>query len=163
MIDQPNYKPTMGLFDIFKQKKDIDSVTTNDQVILDTEDLTLDALVEKAVQDPAYKPAFYQRIATEEVVVISINVNVAEGYQYLEAGTSVEVYSMPDGTIPIFTAIDRIFDNGIIKDDVEFLKMSGSDLFNMAAGENFIVNPYSSFKKKISSSKAQSLLDAFSY
>ncbi|SEB14922.1 SseB family protein [Pedobacter hartonius] len=150
----------MGLFDIFKQKKEtdpLDSVT--EEMIAETEDMELDVLMEKAIQEPAYKSAFYSRVLTDEIIVISVNVNVSEGYQYLEVGTSVEIYSLPDGSIPLFTSIDRIFDNGIVTDDVEFLKMSGADLFSVALGETFIVNPYSEYKNKISASVAERLLD----
>jgi hypothetical protein len=150
----------MGLFDIFKQKKDNDLMNSNtEQLLAETEGLHLDELMEKAIKEPAYKSAFYNRILTDEIIVISVNVNVSEGYQYLEVGTSVEIYSLPDGTIPLFTTIDRIFDNGVVKDDVEFLKMSGADLFSVAQGETFIVNPHSEYKKKISASEVERLLD----
>jgi hypothetical protein len=150
----------MGLFDIFKQKKETDPLNnSNEQVMTDTEDLNLDVLMEKAIKEPAYKSAFYDRILTDEIIVISMNINVSEGYQYLAVGTSVELYSLPDGSIPLFTSVDRIFDNGVVKEDVEFLKMSGADLFSVALGETFVVNPYSEYKKKISSSEAERLLD----
>lgn len=150
----------MGLFDIFKAKKEYPAGDSNtDQLMVNTDDLTLDELSEMAVKEPVYKPAFYKRILTDEIIVISINVNVSEGYQYLEVGTSVELYALPDGSIPLFTTIDRIFDNGVVKDDVEFLKMSGADLFSVAQGEKFIVNPNSDYKTKISPATVQSLLD----
>jgi len=150
----------MGLFDIFKQKKETDPLDNiTEEMIAETEDMELDVLMEKAIKEPAYKSAFYNRVLTDEIIVISVNVNVSEGYQYLEVGTSVEIYSLPDGNIPLFTSIDRIFDNGVVTEDVEFLKMSGADLFSVALGETFVVNPYSEYKKKISASEAERLLD----
>lgn len=152
----------MGLFDIFKSKKenDAEDLNTTDQLVGNTDDLSLDELLEMTVKDPAYKGAFYKRILTDEIIVISVNVNVSDGYQYLEVGTSVELFSLEDGSIPLFTTIDRIFDNGIVKDDVEFLKMSGTDLFSVAQGEKFIVNPHSDYHKKISAATVETLLDS---
>ncbi|CAM3976050.1 SseB protein N-terminal domain-containing protein [Pedobacter westerhofensis] len=150
----------MGLFDIFKAKKENEAGDTNtDQLMVNTDELNLDELLEIAVKEPVYKPAFYKRVLTDEIIVISINVNVSDGYQYLEVGTSVELYALADGTIPLFTTIDRIFDHGVVKDDVEFLKMSGADLFSVAQGEKFIVNPHSDYKVKISPGIVQNLLD----
>ncbi|MET1056137.1 MAG: SseB family protein [Pedobacter sp.] len=150
----------MGLFDIFKAKKENETGNNGtDQLMINTDELSLDALLEMAVKESVYKRAFYKRILTDEIIVISINVNVSEGYQYLEVGTSVELYALPDGSIPLFTTIDRIFDNGVVKDDVEFLKMSGADLFSVAQGERFVVNPHSNFKTKISPATVESLLD----
>jgi hypothetical protein len=151
----------MGLFDIFKSKKENEAEEINtDQILENTDHLTLDELLEMSINEPVYKSAFYKRILTDEIIVISINVNVSEGYQYLEVGTSVEIYALPDGSIPLFTTIDRIFDNGIVKDDVEFLKMSGADLFSVAQGEKFIVNPHSDYKKKISPATVELLLNS---
>lgn len=150
----------MGFFDLFKTKKVNEGGEANtEQLLINTDELSLDALLETAIKEPVYKSAFYKRVLNDEIIVISVNVNVSEGYQYLEVGTSVELYALPDGSIPLFTTIDRIFDNGVVKDDVEFLKMSGADLFSVAQGERFVVNPHSNFKTKISPATVESLLD----
>ena len=153
----------MGLFDIFKQKNETSDTSeqTRTEVMVNTEHLSTEELLEKTVKDSSYKSSLYNRILTEELIVISANVAISDTYQYLEAGTSVELYSLPGGNIPLFTSIDRIFDNGIVKEDVEFLKMSGADLFSLATGETFVVNPYSEYKKKITPSEVNDLLDGY--
>ncbi len=49
--------------------------------------------------------------------------------------------------MPIFTTTDRIFDKGIVKEQVRFLQMKASNLFEIAKGTTFILNPYSDLAK----------------
>lgn len=153
----------MGLFDIFKQKKKsaiVEQLSDSQfKIIPGTEEMELTELMKNALEQPAYNPSFYHRMLTEELIVISMTPNVDEGYHYLKEGTSVELYSLPDGTIPIFTAVKRIFDKGIVKEDVQFLQMTGADLFSLTRGSAFVLNPYSDYRKEILAEEIECLLD----
>jgi hypothetical protein len=66
---------------------------------------------------------------------------------------------LEDGRIPVFTSTDRIFDKGIIKSQVPFMAMKGADLFNLAKGAKFILNPYSDFGKELLREEVANMLD----
>ena len=139
----------MGLFDIFKKQSTISN----------REKLTLEILLERASSEPAFRAEFYARLLTDKLVVITDNRNqIPEGETTLKENTKVNLVSYEDGKIPVFTSTDRIFDKGIIKEQVNFLEMKGKDLFEMTKGATFILNPYSDYGKELLPNEIQSLL-----
>lgn len=52
-----------------------------------------------------------------------------------------------NGQLPVFTATNRIFDKGIIKDPVPFMAMKGQDLLHLTKGATLILNPFSEYRK----------------
>lgn len=119
-----------------------------------------ETLLQKVAGNPAYQIEFSRRLLSEKLVIIT-NAGVApEGIQFLQEGTMVNIFSFDDGTIPVFTSTDRIFDKGIIKEQVNFLELTGKDLFsNLAVGQAFILNPYSENGKELHPKEIASLLD----
>ena len=119
-----------------------------------------ETLLQKAAENPSYQTEFSRRLLSEKLVIIT-NAGVAtEGIQFLQEGTQVDIFSFDDGTIPIFTSTDRIFDKGVIKEQVNFLELTGRDLFsNLAVGQAFILNPYSDYGKELHPKEIASLLD----
>jgi hypothetical protein len=61
----------------------------------------------------------------------------------------VSILKLTDGRIPVFTAKERIFDKEVIKEKVTYLAMKGEDLFNLAKGASFVLNPYSDYGKEL--------------
>ena len=59
----------------------------------------------------------------------------------------------------VFTSTNRIFDKGIINEQVPFLAMKGEDLFGVAKGATFILNPYSDYGKELIPSEIEDLLN----
>jgi hypothetical protein len=117
-------------------------------------------LLRRAADDPAYRVEFLKRLLTEKLIIITKESIGAEGITILEKDTKVNIYTLQDGSIPVFTSTDRIFDNGIIKDKVNFLELNSRDLFsNIAVGRTFILNPYSDYGKKLLPQEIERLLD----
>ncbi|MFA6276406.1 MAG: enhanced serine sensitivity protein SseB C-terminal domain-containing protein [Pedobacter sp.] len=138
----------MGLFDIFK-KKTTPHVNNENQ---------LETTLRKAATEAAYRPEFYKKLLSEKLVVLTTKAMLNNGPQTLEKDTNVNIYSFHDGIIPVFTSTEKIFDKGVIKEEVSFLEMKGEDLFNLAKGATFIINPYSDYGKELLPNEIESML-----
>lgn len=138
----------MGLFDIFKKK--LDQQTNNG--------LTLETLVQKAVTEPAYRAEFYKRLLSDDLVVLTEKSGLPEGNRILEQNTKVNIVSYADGKIPVFTSTERIFDKGIVKEQVEYMQMKGENLFGLAKGATFLLNPYSDYGKELLPNEVERML-----
>jgi hypothetical protein len=101
-------------------------------------------LIQKAACEPVYRIEFYQRLLAEDLFVISDGVTPLGNIQ-IPVGTNINLARFPDGEIPVFTSKERIFDKGIITNQVKTLKMSERNLFELAKGAGFVLNPYSDF------------------
>lgn len=138
----------MGLFDIFKKKPN--RAISND--------LTLETLVQKAATEPAYRAEFYKRLLADELVVITEKSGLPEGNHTLEQDTKVNIVSYADGKIPVFTSTERIFDKGVVKEQVEYMQMKGENLFRLAKGATFLLNPYSDYGKELLPDEVEKML-----
>lgn len=138
----------MRLFDFIKK----DSGQTRH------DNLSLEMLVQKAVTEPAFRAEFYKRLLSDELVVITSKSNLVNGNQLLQEGTNVNLVSYPDGKIPVFTSTERIFDKGIIKEEVEYLRMKGENLFGLTKGATFLINPYSDYGKELLPEEVEKML-----
>lgn len=139
----------MGLFDLFKKKMD---------PTFDNEN-RLETVLRKAATEAAYRPEFYKKLLSEKLVVLTAKTNLPDGVQTLEKDSKVNIVSLQDGKIPVFTSTGKIFDKGIIKEEVPYLEMKGEDLFNLAKGAIFILNPYSDYGKELLPNEIESLLN----
>ena len=139
----------MGLFDIFKKKT---------EPTFDNEN-RLETVLRKAATEAAYRPEFYKRLLSEKLVVLTAKTNLPDGVQTLEKDTNINIVSLQDGKIPVFTSTRKIFDKGIIKEEVPFLEMKGEDLFNLAKGATFVLNPYSDYGKELLPNEIESILN----
>jgi hypothetical protein len=139
----------MGLFDIFKKKKEPAFEKENH----------LETVLRKASTDVTYRPQFYQSLLAEKLVVLTTKMNLPEGVQIAEKDTDVSIVTLKNGTIPVFTSTEKIFDKGIIKEEVPFLAMKGEDLFKLAKGATFVLNPYSDYGKELLPDEIESMLD----
>lgn len=121
--------------------------------------MDFETLMEKAASEPAYRPEFYNRILQENLMVIPMNMGPRSGERVLEAGESVSIYAFPNGSIPVFTSTERIYDKDIVTEQVQFLQMTGEGLFNLAKGATFILNPYSDFGKELLPDEIERILN----
>jgi hypothetical protein len=142
----------MGLFDLFKKKTD-----NSKQDSFDDENI-IETLLRKASIEPAYRAEFYNRLLSEKLIVLTDKSALPQGVRTVQENTAINLLTLTDGKIPIFTSTSKIFDKGIIKDQVPSLKMKGEDLFNLAIGATFILNPYSDYGKILLPHEIQSLL-----
>jgi len=138
----------MGVLDFFKRK----------QYGIESKKSTLEQLLQKAATEPAFRGEFYKRLLTDELVVLTKNSSLPKGKHTLKTDTSVSLVSYPDGKIPVFTSTERIFDKGVVKEQVEYMQMKGKDLFELAKGATFLLNPYSDYGKELLSKEIDKLL-----
>ncbi len=137
----------MGLFDFFKKKPSNGATQTE-----------LEVLLRKAMVDSSFRTEFYKKLLTEDLIIITANVGLPEGDQILQKDTSINIVSLRDGKVPVFTSTDRIFDKGVIKKQVNYLAVKGEDLFNFTEGSTLLLNPYSDFNKELLPNEIQELL-----
>lgn len=142
----------MGLFDLFKKKAD-----NSKQNIFSDENI-IETTLRKASTEPAYRAEFYKRLLSEKLIVLTDKSDLSEGVQTLQENTNINLMTLTNGKIPVFTSTSKIFDKGIIKEQVPFLEMKGEDLFNLATGATFILNPYSDYGKELLPEEIKNLL-----
>jgi hypothetical protein len=139
----------MGLLDIFKKRTEPAFGNEN----------RLETVLRKATTEAAYRPEFYKKLLSEKLVVLTAKTNLPDGVQTLKKNTNVKIVSLQDGKIPVFTSTEKIFDKGVIKEEVPFLEMRGEDLFNLAKGATFVLNPYSDYGKELLPNEIESMLN----
>ena len=146
-------KTNMGLFDFFKKKPAAIKPS------LPGKENTLEIALRKAATEPAFRPEFYKALLAEKLFVITDGKNIPEGETTLKMDTTVKIASLPDGKIPVFSSTQKIFEKGIMKKEVTYLSMKGRDLFNLAKGATFTLNPYSDYRKELLPNEVERLLN----
>jgi len=119
----------------------------------------IEALLKNATGNPSYRNEFYRQLLTAKLVIITKENACITGYVTLQKDTGVEILTFDDGSIPVFTSSERIFDKGVIKEQVPFLECAGEDLFNFVKGAKLILNPYSDYGKELLPDEIGQLLD----
>lgn len=144
----------MGILDIFKKKKTDSTFPENE----------LEQSLIQAVSNISAQKDFYQKLLWNQLYLLTGEQSVSkEGIQILEKDTTVEFVTFENGQIPVFTSTNRIFDKGIIKKEVPYISLKGQDLFGVAKGATFILNPYSAYAKALIPEEIESLLDGTIY
>lgn len=140
----------MGIFDIFKKKK-------NDSTFPENE---LERSLMEASTKASARKEFYQKLLWNELIVLTNgHDNSEEGVRTLEKDATVQFVTFKNGQIPVFSSANRIFDKGVINEQVPFMAMKGQDLFGVAKGATFILNPYSDYGKELIPNEIESLLN----
>jgi len=143
-------KKKMRIFDIFKKKKTESTFPENE----------LEKTLMKASSDSSYRNSFYTKLLWNDLVMLTNGHNETdEGVRILEKDTTVQFVTFENGQIPIFTSTNRIYDKGVIKEQVPFISMKGQDLFGFTKGATFILNPYSDYGKELIPQEIESLLN----
>lgn len=124
----------MGLFELFKSGKKQNAQPEN-----------MDEIFDLASKDIAYRPLFYRTILEKELyILIYPNKSLSSGNFVTDQRTTLQVRKLADGKVPVFTSIDKIFDNGVIKEQVNYVAMQGKVIFDMFKEPPIILlNPYS--------------------
>lgn len=131
----------MGIFNFLKKKEP-----------------SLEQLLEQASADVAARPAFYRKLLSENLFVITNDGEVRDGKRILDAGETLSLVHFTDGRIPVFTSTKKIFEKGVIKGKVNYMAMKGEDLFVNTKNATFILNPYSDYGKELLPGEIESLL-----
>ena len=144
----------MKIFDIFKKKKTESTFPENE----------LEQSLMQAASNISARKEFYQKLLWNQLYVLTgIQSASNEMVQNLEKDTTVQFVTFKGGQIPIFTSTNRIFDNGIIKENVSFISLKGQDLFGAVKGATFILNPYSNYRKELFPEEIENLMDGTIY
>lgn len=144
----------MRIFDIFKKKKTDTTFPENE----------LEKSLMQAATNISAQKDFYQKLLWNQLYVLTGEQSVSEeGIQTLEKDTTVQFVTFESGQIPVFTSTNRIFDKGIIKEEVPYLSLKGQDLFGVAKGVTFILNPYSDYGKELIPEEIENLMNGTIY
>lgn len=140
----------MGIFNLFKkQNKDLNFPENE-----------LEKSLIDAYNDVAARNKFYTKLLWNDLIVLTNDKqDLNKGFNTLKEATAVEFVMFEDGKIPVFTSENRVFDKGIIKEQIPILTMNGQVLFETAKGATFILNPYSDYGKELIKEEIESLLD----
>ena len=140
----------MGLFNLFKKNKTQSTFPENE----------LEKSLIKASSDVSARSEFYTKLLWNELIVLTSGHNPSqEGRRTLEEDTKVQFVTFKNGQIPVFTATNRIFDKGIIKEQVPFMAIKGQDLFQLTKGATLVLNPYSDYGKELMPQEIENLLN----
>jgi hypothetical protein len=140
----------MRIFDRFRKKRTDSSFPENE----------LEKLLMQAASDTSARNDFYTKLLWSDLIVITNGQqDIPEGVKVLEKDTTVQFVTFENGEIPLFTSTNRIFDKGIVKEQVSFMAIKGQELFDFTRGATFILNPYSDFGKELIPDEIGSLLD----
>jgi hypothetical protein len=144
----------MGLFDIFKKKKADATFPENE----------MERCLIQASSDIEAQKAFYQKLLWNQLFVLTDGKSsFKEGLDESEENVTVRFVTFDDGKIPVFTSTNRIFDKGIIKEEVTYLSLKGQDLFAIAKGVTFVLNPYTSYGKELIPEEIESIMNGTIY
>lgn len=120
--------------------------------------LPFESLMKEASVNVNVRFDFYRNLPHQKVFVItSGNTQVTEGT--LEENSNVELATFPDGKIPFFTALPRIFEKNVVKERVPYLELAAGDLFQLTKGATLVLNPFSDFGKELVPQEIEQLLD----
>lgn len=142
----------MGLFDFFRKKKTDSTFPENE----------LEKHLLQASKDMTAQKRFYQRLLWSDLYVLTHD-RQEDGRTTLEKGEKVKFIVFEGGEIPIFSSTNRIFDKSIIKEEVAYMKLQAQDLFELAVGATFVLNPYSKYVKELVPQEVEDLLNGSIY
>ena len=137
----------MRIFNFFRKKKTDTNFPENE----------LEKVLVKAINDASFRKEFYIKLLWSELYILTDGRHKAD--KFLKKGTTVNLITFKTGHIPIFTSTNRIFDKGVVKRKVPYIVLKGQNLFTLAKGAPFIVNPYSDFARELNSQEIEDLMN----
>ncbi|MDU0372780.1 enhanced serine sensitivity protein SseB C-terminal domain-containing protein [Hymenobacter endophyticus] len=120
----------------------------------------LEQLLMQAAVEPQFRTPFYQALLGEEVtVVMAAQEGLEPGEVTPTEGMEIQLQALHDGKIAVFTAPERIHDNGAVPEgSVTFLRLRGHDFFTMVKGADCALNPFSAVGKLLEAAEIDALL-----
>lgn len=140
----------MSLFNFFKPDSKRNAQPEN-----------IDEIFELASKDPSYRPLFYRTILEMDLyVLIYPDSSIPTGESISQKDTKLQVRTLKDGKIPLFTSKEKIFDNGVIKEQVNYVALKGKVIFEMFKNApTILLNPYSRLSKEFLPDEIKKLRD----
>ncbi|MBT2558292.1 enhanced serine sensitivity protein SseB [Hymenobacter sp. ISL-91] len=120
----------------------------------------LEQLLLQASYDPQFRPPFYQALLGEELtVVLAAREDQEPGEITPTEGMEIQLQALHDGKIAIFTAVERIFDNGAVPEgSVTYMRLRGHDFFTMVQDADCAINPFSAVGKLMPADEIKALV-----
>lgn len=119
---------------------------------------SLEDLLRQASHNPSVRSEFYNRLLSDDLIVITDNQNSTNGKRMMQTAEKLKLLPLNDQSIAVFTSKERIFDKGIIKQQVNTLAIKGRDLFENTSGAKFTLNPFSDYGKVLLAEEIQRIL-----
>ena len=119
----------------------------------------LEQLLLLAATDENVRPAFYQALLQEEILMILAPMEgIAEGEVVLAEGQEIQLQILSDGKLPIFSSVPRLTDGGVDNGPVSYVRLPGHAFFNMVQGQDCVLNPFSPAGKLLPKDELAALL-----
>ena len=119
----------------------------------------LEQLLLLAATDENARPAFYQALLQEEILMIlAPSEAIALGEVVLSEGQEIQLQILADGKLPIFTSVPRLTDGGVENGPVSYVRLPGHAFFSMVQGQDCVLNPFSPAGKLLPKDELAALL-----
>jgi hypothetical protein len=119
----------------------------------------LEQLLLMAATEEQARPAFYQALLQEEILMILAPMEGIEpGEVTLAEGQEIQLQILSDGKLPIFSSAPRLTDGGIDNGPVSYVRIPGHAFFNMVQGQDCVLNPFSPAGKILPKDELAALL-----
>ncbi len=122
----------------------------------------LEMALRLALEDGAYRKAFYQELLrTPLVVITAVGEDVDHEHRAAEPDEEFGIVLFGEGVVPVFSARERIFDEGGGTDTrgVRSMTMDGRALLEATRGNTLLLNPYSAHTITLAPPDVERLLD----
>ena len=120
----------------------------------------LEQLLLLASTDENARPAFYQALLQEEILMILAPMDGVEpGEVVLGEGQEIQLQVLNDGKLPIFTSVPRLTDGGVDQGPVRYVRLPGHAFFQMVQGQDCVLNPFSPAGKLLPKDELAALLN----
>ncbi len=119
----------------------------------------LEQLLLLAATDENARPAFYQALLQEEILMIlAPSDTIAEGEVVLIEGQEIQLQILGDGKLPIFSSVPRLTDGDVDNGPVSYVRLPGHAFFSMVQGQDCVLNPFSPAGKILPKDELAALL-----
>lgn len=120
----------------------------------------LEQLLLLAATDENARPAFYQALLQEEILMIlAPSEHIAEGEVVLTEGQEIQLQVLADGKLPIFSSPPRLTDGDVENGPVSYVRIPGHAFFSMIQGQDCVLNPFSPAGKLLPKDELAALLN----
>ena len=120
----------------------------------------LEQLLLLSATDENARPAFYQALMQEEILMILAPMEGIEpGEVVLAEGQEIQLQVLADGKLPIFSSPPRLTDGGVDNGPVSYVRIPGHAFFSMIQGQDCVLNPFSPAGKLLPKDELAALLN----
>ena len=119
----------------------------------------LEQLLLLAATDENARPAFYQALLQEEILMILAPMDgIVPGEVVLAEGQEIQLQILSDGKLPLFSSVPRLSDGGVDNGPVSYVRLPGHAFFAMVQGQDCVLNPFSPAGKLLPKDELAALL-----